>query len=174
SLSRMPHSKFPRVRVNLLRVLSPFPGMMPDVTEDPEAEYDEWFRTCFPRAVTIARRVVGAENAEDAALEAFAIAFARWKRVRDLPYRDGWVLKVAFHEALKQASRAQPRSQPADPHASSEDEIVLLRALVQALLRLHRRQREAVALRYLVDVAERVVASVLRLSFGAGRTYLYG
>ena len=97
--------------------------MMLAMTRDAEAEYDEWFRACFPRAVTMARRVLGPEGAEDAALEAFAIAFARWKRVRDLPYRDGWVLKVAFHEALRQAPRQQPRARPADPYASSEDEV---------------------------------------------------
>jgi RNA polymerase sigma-70 factor (ECF subfamily) len=147
--------------------------MMPEMTEDPEAEYDQWFRACFPRAVTIARRVVGPENAEDAALEAFAIAFARWKRVRELPYRDGWVLKVAFHEALKHADRGEPRPQPADPYASSEDEVVLRRTLVQALLRLPRRQREAVALRYLVDLPEREVAAVLGLSTGTVKTHLH-
>ncbi len=142
------------------------------MTRDGEAEYDEWFRACFPRAVTMARRVLGPEGAEDAALEAFAIAFARWKRVRDLPYRDGWVLKVAFHEALRQAHRQQPRARPADPPASSEDEVVLRRTLVQALLRLPRRQREAVALRYLVDLPEREVASVLGLSTGTVKTHV--
>jgi RNA polymerase sigma factor (sigma-70 family) len=147
--------------------------MMAETTQDAEAEYDEWFRACFPRAVTIARRVLGPEGAEDAAVEAFAIAFARWKRVRALPYRDGWVLKVAFHEALKHVDRGRPRSQPGDPYASSEDEVVLRRTLVQALLRLPRRQREAVALRYLVDLPEREVAAVLGLSTGTVKTHLH-
>ena len=90
-----------------------------------------------------------------------------------MPYRDGWVLKVAFHEALRQAGRGQPRFQPADPYASGEDEVVLRRTLVQALLRLPRRQREAVALRYLVDLPEREVAAVLGLSTGTVKTHLH-
>ena len=50
---------------------------------------------------------------------------------------------------------------------------MLRRTLVQALLRLPRRQREAVALRYLVDLPEREVASVLGLSTGTVKTHLH-
>src|SRR5207248_11465235 len=97
----------------------------------------------------------------------------RWRRVRALPHRDGWVLKVAFHEALRQAGHRQPPVPPPRPAVSSEEEVVLRRTLVQALLRLPRRQREAVALRYLVDLPERAVPAVLGLSTGTVKTHLH-
>ena len=57
-----------------------------------EAAFDE----LFPRAVRLASRILGDRAAgEDVAAEALARAYARWSKVGGLPYRDGWVLKVA-------------------------------------------------------------------------------
>ena len=142
--------------------------------EQPEDDYDEWFRACFPRAVAIARRVVGDDGAEDAAVEAFAAAYARWSRVGALSWRDGWVCQTAFRQALAQARRNARRSPHDRPSSSSmEDAVVLRRTMVEALSHLPRRQREAVALRYLVDLPEREVAAVLGVSPGTVKVHLH-
>jgi len=51
--------------------------------------------------------------------------------------------------------------------------VVLRIALVQALRRLPRRQREAVALRYLVDLPDREVAAALGVSVGSVKVHLH-
>ena len=137
-----------------------------------EADYDEWFRACFPRAVAVARRVVGNDGAEDAAVEAFASAYARWKRVGALAWRDGWVCRTAFHQALAQARRSGRGFEAPVAPPSVEDGVVLRATMVQALRRLPRRQREAVALRYLIDLPEREVAAVLGVSAGSVKVHL--
>ncbi|HEU5001726.1 MAG TPA: sigma-70 family RNA polymerase sigma factor [Actinomycetota bacterium] len=139
-------------------------------------EYDAWFRACFPRAVAVARRVAGSGGAEDAALEAFAAAYARWGRVSKLHWRDGWVLRTTFRQALAQARRLHelPNVRPGEQIARSmEDEILVRRLMVEALRRLPRRQREAVALRYLVDMPEREVADALGVSPGAVKVHIH-
>jgi RNA polymerase sigma factor (sigma-70 family) len=138
-----------------------------------EADYDEWFRACFPRAVAVARRVVGIDGAEDAAVEAFAAAYARWKRVGALAWRDGWVCRTAFHQALAQARHTGRRPEAPAAPLSVEDGVVLRASMVQALRRLPRRQREAVALRYLIDLPEREVAAVLGVSAGSVKVHLH-
>lgn len=142
-------------------------------TTDPEAGYDEWFRATFLRAVAIARRVVGPAGAEDAALDAFARAYARWHRVRGLAWRDGWVLRTAYRNALAMLPRHLEPLAFEPTQASPEDSVVLRIALVQALRRLPRRQREAVALRYLVDLPDREVAAALGVSVGSVKVHLH-
>lgn len=145
-------------------------------TPDPEADYDAWFRDCFPRAVAVGRRVVGAAGAEDSAIDAFAAAYARWGRVSRLEWRDGWVLRTTFRYALAQARRELPRAANAEPPGlagSLEDEVLVRRTMVEALRRLPRRQREAVALRYLIDLPEREVAAALGVSPGAVKVHIH-
>lgn len=159
--------------VNRLGPGSPLPTGMNELTGDTEADYDEWFRACFPRAVAVARRVVGSDGAEDAAVEAFAAAYARWKRVGGLPWRDGWVCRTAFHQALAQARGTGRQPEPPAAALPLEDGVVLRTSMVQALRRLPRRQREAVALRYLIDLPEREVAAVLGVSTGSVKVHLH-
>lgn len=135
--------------------------------------YDDFFRQVLPRAVAVARRVTGERaSAEDAAVEALARAHLHWSRVGALPWRDAWVLRVASREALRQLSRAPARA--STPPAADEAESVALRhALVAALRRLPKRQREAVALRYLADLSERDVGLALGIRQGTVKTHLH-
>jgi RNA polymerase sigma factor (sigma-70 family) len=143
---------------------------------DSDAEYDAWFRACFPRAVAVARRVVGTAGADDAALEAFSAAYDRWSRLSGLEWRDGWALRATFRQALAQAHRQ--RMSPvivgtAGLAASVENEVIVRRTMVEALRHLPRRQREAVALRYLVDLPEKEVAAALGVSPGAVKVHIH-
>jgi len=135
--------------------------------------YDDFFRLVLPRAVSVARRVTGDRaSAEDAAVEALARAHLHWARVGALPWREAWVLRVASREALRQLPKTP--AFVSRPVAGDESESVALRqALVAALRRLPKRQREAVALRYLADLSESDVGLALGIGQGTVKTHLH-
>lgn len=137
-----------------------------------EREFDEFFRSSFPRAVALVRRVTGDQTrAEDAAVEALAKAHIHWGRL-DPARRGSWVLKVAVNEALRRQHHADTVA--LDQHLGSDPaELIAVReTLVAALIALPPRQREVVVLRHLVGLSEADVASTLRLSIGTVKTHL--
>jgi len=144
-----------------------------DVRRDPgfEAEFDELFAI----AERVARRVVGPAAAEDVAAEALSRAFARWRRVKDMPYRRAWVARVAFNEALDVARRER-RHASDRAHASvfeSADEVATRLTLDDAIARLPRRQRQVVALRYLADLDVADTAHALGITAGAVKQHAH-
>ncbi len=137
-----------------------------------DAEFEAAYRQLFPRAARLAYRLLGDRSAaEDVAAEALARAYARWPKISALPYRDGWVLRVATNLAIDAARRRRPRPVAQEPLDGTEAATLRL-ALVTALRSLPRRQRQAVVLRYLSDLAENEVASVLGVSAGTASTHL--
>jgi RNA polymerase sigma-70 factor (sigma-E family) len=136
-------------------------------------EFDDFFARMLPRTVRVARRLTGNPwSAEDVAVEALARAHARWARVQPLPWRDAWVLKVASREALRHVPRRPPAPAPT-PGRDDADDVVLRMALAAALVRLPRRQRETIVLRYLCDLSEAEVAVALGVSAGTVKTHLH-
>jgi RNA polymerase sigma factor (sigma-70 family) len=141
------------------------------------AERDEAFEATylalFPRAATLAYRLLGDRTAaEDVAAEAMARAFARWPEVGALPHRDGWVLRTATNVAID-ALRKRRVAVPVSAAADHSEATVLRSALVAALRALPRRQREAVALRYLGDLSDAEVAQSLGVSPSAANTHVH-
>ncbi|HZN14554.1 MAG TPA: sigma-70 family RNA polymerase sigma factor [Acidimicrobiales bacterium] len=136
--------------------------------EDFEAVYAE----IFPRAATLAYRLLGNRTAaEDVAAEALARAYARWHKIAKLPHRDGWILRVATNLAIDATRRRIPAVTVQEPLDATEAAIVRL-ALVNALRSLPRRQRQAVALRYLSGFRETEVAETLGISAGTASAHL--
>jgi RNA polymerase sigma factor (sigma-70 family) len=135
--------------------------------------FEQAYDALFARAASLAYRMLGdPAAAEDVAAEALARAFARWPRVAALPYRDGWVLKVATNLAIDVMRRR--RAVPAAAHGADAEEAAVLRmALVAALRALPRRQREAVALRYLSGLTDAEVAQSLGVSPSAAKTHVH-
>ncbi len=137
--------------------------------EEFEAAYPELFR----RAASMAFRLLGSrEAAEDVAAEALARAYARWPKVGPLPYRDGWVLRVATNLALDAARRRPPpvtATEPVDP----SDAATLRLALHAALRSLSSRQRQAVVLRFLCGLSEAETADALGTSVGTAHTHIH-
>jgi RNA polymerase sigma-70 factor (ECF subfamily) len=128
-------------------------------------EFEAEFDRLFGRAFAVARRLTGdPAAAEDIAAETLIRTYVSWSRVRAFEYREAWVARVATNLAIK-SSR-----QRATAHASvvtdESDATATRLALVEALARLPRRQREAVALRYLADLSIDDVASTLGVSAG--------
>jgi RNA polymerase sigma factor (sigma-70 family) len=136
-----------------------------------DEEFEEAFDDLFPRAQRLAYRVLGNWlAAEDVAAEALARACLRWSKLRDAPWRDGWVLRVATNLALDVAKRKRP--QPSPPRdVDAEDAAVLRVAMLEALERLPRRQRQVLALRFLSDLSETDVAAALHISAGSVKTH---
>ena len=141
-------------------------------------DFDDFFREIYPRACRAARQVSRDEGAaEDAALEALTRAFVRWPRLRALPYRDAWVLRVAINEALGELRRAGRKSAPVRLFSSDGsdvlEDVVTTRLALAAARRQPRRQREAIELRYLADFSEDDTAAALGLSSGAVKSHLH-
>jgi RNA polymerase sigma factor (sigma-70 family) len=134
-----------------------------------EAAFDE----LFPRAVRLANKLLrDRAAAEDVAAEALARTYARWSKVSALPYRDGWVLKVATNLAIDRLRRRPPDVRPVAAD-DFEDGVELRLALNAALLTLAPRQREAVALHYLGGLSDREVAQALGISLGSVKTHIH-
>jgi RNA polymerase sigma factor (sigma-70 family) len=138
------------------------------------ADFEAVFRRLYPRARTVAYRIVGEPaEAEDAAAEAFSRALLAWRRVAELPYLDAWVLRVTAKVAVDVVRRRLPTPPAAVAAVSGDavpgpDEVVVLRlALAAALAALPRRQREVVALRYLLGLREDEVAQSMGVSLGS-------
>lgn len=114
------------------------------------ADFADFYRVEFPRVYRAAYAVTGdADAARDLTQEAFARAFARWRRLARADWAGGWVMTTALNLAKRRSRRfesreVQPRSAP-----PSEAERV---DLVRALRRLPARQRQALVLHYVGDL----------------------
>jgi RNA polymerase sigma factor (sigma-70 family) len=130
------------------------------------------FARLYPKARRVAYRVLGDVcAAEDAAAEAMARAYAHWERVEALPWVDAWVLRVTANLALDAARRRRPALDP-PAVVESEDAIATRLAMVAALNRLPRRQREVVALHYLAGLTDDEVAGALGIATGTVKVHV--
>jgi len=138
---------------------------------DPD-DFTAAFDELFPRAYGLARRIVGDPAvAEDVAAEALARAYARWGKVSQLPWRDGWVLRVASNLAIDHVRRRPPEVAAFAP--ADEDAVTLRLALAACLQALPRRQRQAVALHYLAGLTDAEVGQALGISAGSVKTHIH-
>lgn len=143
------------------------------VMEGATPTFESTFRSLFPRATRVARRILNDEGlAEDAAAEAFARAHSLWRKIGSSEFRDAWILRVTANVAIDMGRRRRrfllaglaPRA--AVERASTEAVDPGLSDLARALAALPRRQREIVVLRYLDGIPEAEVASALGVSLG--------
>ncbi|HZC26427.1 MAG TPA: sigma-70 family RNA polymerase sigma factor [Actinopolymorphaceae bacterium] len=148
------------------------------------------FHDLFPRAVRLARRMLGDRAAaEDVAAEAMARAYSSWARI-DVSdsYRTGWVLRVTTNLAIDVVRRRANREVPADisdvsmiasvrpaPAGSVDlhESVAVRLVLVDALRTLPRRQQEVVVLRHLAGMSQAEVATMLGISTGTVATHVH-
>jgi RNA polymerase sigma factor (sigma-70 family) len=137
----------------------------------PAAGFEASFRELYPRAFGLAYRMLGHRAAaEDVAAEAMAKALVRWDRL-DPERVAGWVLKVTANGAIDVLRRKGRTLVPGV--VDLEDSTTLRLALAEALRKLPRRQREAVALRFLSDLSEADTARALGISAGSVKTHVH-
>jgi len=136
-----------------------------------EASRDDCLRT-------VAAWTLDRAAAEDLVAEAFARAWASWKRVRVHPSPRAWVVRTALNaniSAWRRYRREQERS-PADAFAAdplSVDREQLDTDLLAALRRLPERQRQVLALRVFLDLDVAQTASMLDIAEGTVNAHFW-
>ncbi len=134
--------------------------------------YDDNFGALYRIAFRVAYRILGQQaEAEDIAQDTMAKAYSRWWRIR--PEAARWVSKVAANGAIdawRETVEARPDCRRPGP-VPRRRTIVERLALVDALSRLSKRQREVVVLRYLAGYPEADVAEILDCSVGTVKTH---
>jgi RNA polymerase sigma factor (sigma-70 family) len=132
-------------------------------------EFEAWYREEH-RALVAWLAVVASDQglAEDAAAEAFARAFARWDRVREMDSPTGWTYTVALNVVRRQVRRRAVEErllhrsaarQP--PHTETISPEVWA-----AVAALPLRQRTAIALRYVLDMSQADIADLMGIAPG--------
>jgi len=148
---------------------------------DREAAIAALFEAHHPSLVRLAV-LLGADDAEDVVSEAFYQLYRRWRRLRSpdaaAPYLRAVVVNLTrmrlrhLQVVRKHAARTDER---VDHVASGEDRAVLRddqQALVDAVRELPTRQREALVLRYWLDLRESEIADAMGISAGAVKVHV--
>ncbi len=134
--------------------------------------YDDNFGALYRIAFRVAYRILGQQaEAEDVAQETMAKAYSRWWRIR--PEAARWVSRVSANGAIDVWRKRSKQDLTAEDLVRAHDgePIVERLALVDALSRLSKRQREVVVLRYLAGYPEADVAVILDCSVGSVKTH---
>jgi RNA polymerase sigma-70 factor (sigma-E family) len=112
-------------------------------------------------------------SAEDIVQDAFLGLFRRWERLPDTSAPLAYVRVSVLNgcrTALRRRSRARSVVHFVEPPADSAEAVALLseeqRAVAGALRRLPERQREALVLRYYLDLSEAEIAAAMGISRG--------
>ncbi|MBC6457829.1 sigma-70 family RNA polymerase sigma factor [Actinomadura sp. HBU206391] len=151
-------------------------GTARDTAAAPEPLVAELYRGHFTRMVRLAA-LLGADDPEDVAQEAFARLHRRQRKLRDpqaaLPYLRATVCNLVRnrHRHLRVARLRAPAVQQ---EASSEQTALLHedhREVLAALAQLPARQREALTLRYWHDLSEQEIAEAMGVSTGTVKTH---
>lgn len=150
------------------------------VVTDRDREFDELFRSMVPAVRRLTWRMLGDEaSADDATGETFVRTLVRWDRVRRLPHRDAWVMRVATNVALdmiRKRKRDHRRNDAATAEAAvapwADVDPALRVDVAAALAALPKRQREVVVLRHLAGRGEDEVADALGVSANTVKTHL--
>jgi RNA polymerase sigma-70 factor (sigma-E family) len=140
--------------------------------------FEDRFAVLAALGYKVAYRLTGDRaESEDLAQEALARAYLRWRKVA--PYDEAWVARVTTNLAIGRWRKHRRLvvtgpGAPAFgiPGAAGADPIDRME-LLRVLRSLPRRQREAVALRYLADLPAADVAALLGCSVGTVKTHTH-
>lgn len=146
------------------------------MSSNEQAEFTEFFRANWEpclRAVTV---IVGSPGlAEDQVAEAFAKAWASWRKVSRHPAPQAWVVRAALNTGASWWRRWRSRELPLADHdlpSPAEQGDGLDAALLAALRRRPSRQREVIALRIFLDLDTDTIARQLGIEPGTVRMHL--
>lgn len=144
---------------------------------DERSEMEAFCAATFPKLVGALSLHTGDRDlAEELAQEALLRACRRWSKVRQLESPGGWAYRVGVNLAsnhfrrLRSARRARSRlHRSGHTEASAAGDVVDSMVVRQALQELTEPQRQAVVLRYYLDLSVRQTADVIGSSPGAVR-----
>jgi RNA polymerase sigma-70 factor (ECF subfamily) len=133
--------------------------------------FEDFYAAEFDRVFDSAFAFSGDRDAAtDATQEAFARAFARWRRLRRQEWAGGWVTTTALN-VLRRTYRDAARSRVLVDERASHDAHGRV-DLLRALRALPVRQREAAVLFYVADLPLHAVADAMGISDGAVKSHL--
>ena len=127
--------------------------------------FEAWYLREHPKVVAALTWVAGDPHvATDATDEAFARAYADWRKVGTMASPGGWVYRVALNVVRRRMRRAALERRTIKPPAEVAE--VVDREIWTVVQQLPERQRVAVVLRYLLDLPEKDVAIAMGISRG--------
>lgn len=133
------------------------------------ADFAEFYAGEFPQVYRAAFLVTyDRQAAFDVAQEAFARAFARWRRLSREQWAGGWVMTTALNLAKHRAPETPTVTSGGVATGPRGDRV----DLVRALRLLPYRQRQALVLHYVGDLPPHAVASVMGVSEGTVKAHL--
>ena len=130
-------------------------------------DFEDWYEREHPRLVAALLLVLGdVELAREAVDEACSRGLVRWARVAEMDSPNGYVYRIALHDAWRRRRRAEierrllsrMRVEQVVPAPAGE--------AWDLVSHLPPRQRTAVVLRYVGDLTEVEIARVMRVSRG--------
>jgi RNA polymerase sigma factor (sigma-70 family) len=141
------------------------------VADDESLSFDVLFGRLLRLAHSVGHRFFprDAALAADVAQESLTRAYVAWDRLRVHPNIDAWIVTTALHVAFE-LSRTRRRTTRGRCFGDGSDiggedqRIVDSEVLVEALLRLSRRQRQVLVWRYYFDQSVRDTADRMGLS----------
>jgi RNA polymerase sigma-70 factor (ECF subfamily) len=139
------------------------------ITTGAAVSFETWYPAIHPRLVAAMLLSCGrVDDAADAADEALARALERWEQVGQMASPDGWTFQVAYN-LLRRRGRRQAIEQRVLRRASGGVDATVPAPAGEAwdaVKHLSPRQREVIALRYVADLPEAEIATVLGISRG--------
>jgi RNA polymerase sigma-70 factor (sigma-E family) len=148
------------------------------IDADADAALEELYAVHYVRLVRLAVLLLGdVGRAEEVVQDSFVAVYRRWGQLREAN------VPAYLRQTVVNRSRSVLRHltvvsrHPAEPLADvpgADDDVLRgarRRAVIDAMARLPRRQREVLALRYYVDLSEREIAETLGISAGAVKSH---
>lgn len=146
-----------------------------------ERNFDEWYRREYKTVLASAVVVAGGDraSAEDAAAEAFVIAFRKWESVSAMDSATAWTVTVAANRVrrlqrsvFRRRSREQLHSEDRS-NAETGDLVQADNELWAAVNQLTHKQRQALVLRYVDGATQAETAAALGIAPGTAAATLH-
>jgi RNA polymerase sigma-70 factor (ECF subfamily) len=138
---------------------------IPEAVDVAIAGFEPWYLCEHPKVLAALTWVAGDPHvAADATDEAFARAYASWRKVESMASPGGWVYRVALNVVRRRMRRVALEQRTAEPPPEVTE--VVDHEIWSVVQQLPERQRVAVVLRYLLDLPEKEVAMAMGISRG--------
>ena len=133
--------------------------------------FEDLFRREYPSVYRATYLATGSvEAAQDITQEAFARAYARWRRLKSQPWVGGWVMTTALNLCKKHRIPASPADHSFENATNGKSDLRV--DLIAQLRLLPLRQRTAVVLFYLGDLPVPHIAQLMHVSEGTVKAHL--